>query len=61
MKESKTSKIVICENCKGEGTTYKRTYVDGGEDIQCDICGGHGRMKKEKIIRYLKIDFGNWV
>ena len=46
MKSMKKTEITLCDNCDGEGTEYVRTYVDGGEYLECKICGGTGRVVK---------------
>lgn len=50
MKSMKKTEITLCDNCDGEGTTYIRTYVDGGEYLDCKICGGSGRVVKSTTI-----------
>lgn len=40
------TEITLCDNCDGEGTTYVRTYVDGGEYLKCEVCDGSERTIK---------------
>lgn len=55
MNPGKYIKIIICQDCQGEGTLYTRMYsldVKGftTESKMCPTCLGKGRVKRTVII-----------
>lgn len=50
---AKTSKIIICPECGGNGTIFKRISVCDTDIIKCPICKG-ARVIREVTERYLE-------
>ena len=49
----KTRKLILCDNCDGSGLEKENPEDRGKEPdfFPCQICGGHGRIYTETIVK----------
>ena len=52
---SSKTEIVICDECKGYGTTERRVWHNEYETETCGSCNGSGRLEKVVEIKYNKL------